>query len=235
MGRAVKPCSFTGMTFRRLNGLIGVNVELVEFFRRLGVPAEKTRLIGPYAPGTQPAAELTEPLRKFFNSHWPVIVTVGLLEPEYDLSLQIRMLGGLRQNMPNAGLAIIGSGSLEAKLRAQIEVQPYRDNILLCGDVAHDVTLRAIAEADVLLRTTLYDGDSISVREGLNLGVPVIATNNGLRPEGVILVPVSDCRALLEAISISLCVPRSRRPQHVSDEVNLRTIVEFYNRDELLR
>jgi len=32
--------------------------------------------------------------------------------------------------------------------------------------VPHDIVLRAMSLADVFLRTTLYDGDSIAVREG---------------------------------------------------------------------
>ena len=39
----------------------------------------------------------------------------------------------------------------------------------------------AMSRITIFLRTTLYDGDSISVREALHLGVPVIASDNGMR------------------------------------------------------
>ena len=45
--------------------------------------------------------------------------------------------------------------------------------------------MQATARADVTLCTTLYDGDAVSVREGLDLGTPVIATENGMHPVGV--------------------------------------------------
>jgi glycosyltransferase involved in cell wall biosynthesis len=227
-GRAARPNSFKGMALRRLNGLIGVNQELVDFFQRLGVRAKNIRLIVPFAPAPEPAADLPPPLREFYDSHRPVIISVSGLEPEYDLPLQIRMLGDLRGVMPDAGLAIIGSGSIEVKLREEIAARPYWDHILLCGDVPHPVTLRAIADADVMIRTTLYDGDSISVRESLHLGVPVIASDTVFRPEGVILVPISDQEALHRAILETLGRPRVPNASPAADERNLQSVVEFY-------
>ena len=44
------------------------------------------------------------------------------------------------------------------------------------GDVEHPVTLHLINRADILLRTTKFDGDAIAVREALFLETPVIAT-----------------------------------------------------------
>src|SRR5207253_5339724 len=73
------------------------------------------------------------------------------------------------------------SSDLESELRTRIAAKPYRGHILLYGDLPHAVTLRAILKCDVLLRTTLYDGDSVSVREALYIGTPVIATDNGMR------------------------------------------------------
>ncbi len=227
-GRGVVLTGFRGIVLRRLHGLIGVNRELVEVFIRLRVPAEKTRLIAPHGLCGECAASLPTPLQEFYDAHRPVIVTVGLLEPEYDLSLQIRALGDLRQNTPGAGLVIIGSGSLEEKLREEIGLLPYREDILVCGDVPHDVTLRAIAEADVMLRTTHYDGDSIAVREALSVGVPVIATENGMRPDGVTLVPISDRGALCRAVRRTFEAPAVRRKSPEADVTHLQAVAEFY-------
>ncbi len=97
-------------------------------------------------------------------------------------------MANVLERYPNAGLAIVGSGSLEAVLRERIAAEPYGDRILLCGDVAHQATLRAIAQSHAVLRTTLYDGDSVSVR-GAAFGTPVIATDNGMRPWACISFP----------------------------------------------
>ena len=139
---------------------------------------------------------LPERLAAFLSAHSPALLTVGLLEPEYDLADADRRDGrNSASDIPRAGLLIVGAGSLEESLRAQIASTPYRDHVLLYGDMPHAVTLRATLECDVLLRTTLYDGDSVSVREALYIGTPVIATDNGMRPEGVHLIPAVRSRA----------------------------------------
>ena len=71
-------------------------------------------------------ASLPHTLQAFYDSHDPVLVTVGLLEPEYDLELQIDCMESIRRQFPNAGLVIIGSGSLEEPLRNRIAVQRFR-------------------------------------------------------------------------------------------------------------
>jgi glycosyltransferase involved in cell wall biosynthesis len=139
-------------------------------------------------------------LERFLDTHSPRLVTIGLLEPEYDLPLQIQALGDLLAAHPRAGLVIVGSGSLEASLRDRLRRTPWRDHVLLYGDLDHDKTLAVLGRGDVFLRTTKYDGDALSVREALALGVPVVATRTALRPAGVRLVDVGDCRGVADAI-----------------------------------
>ncbi|MFN2512079.1 MAG: glycosyltransferase family 4 protein [Pyrinomonadaceae bacterium] len=228
-GQSARPYSLRGFVFRRFDKIIAVNEQIVEMFRRFGVPSQRIQLILPHALSTPPLeTELPGTIKSFFTSHGPVILSVGLLEPEYDLALQIEALGRVRPQFPNAGLVIIGSGSLEADLRRQIDEKPYGPHVLLCGDVPHDATLRAITKSDLFLRTTLHDGDSISVREALHLGVPVIATDNGMRPEGVVLVPPAQLDALCDVIRNNL-VARVEAPSGAAaGEENLAAVMNLY-------
>lgn len=228
-GQSAKKTSLRGFIFRRFDGLIGVNLEIIEFFLKLGIPKRRTRLIYPHAVARAKMAEqLSEPLAPFFAAHDYVLIAVCLLEPEYDLFRQIEALEAILQMYPATGLAILGSGSQEAALRERIARVPYSDHILLCGDVSHDVTLRAISESRALLRTTLYDGDAISVREALYLGTPVIATDNGMRPVGVELIPVGDTEALVKAIARVLTNGGAHRPRPVRDDENLAKVLALY-------
>jgi glycosyltransferase involved in cell wall biosynthesis len=174
-------------------------------------------------------------LRSFFDAHDPVLLTVGLLERHYDLPLQIDALGKVRARRARAGLVIVGSGSIEGELREYIARTPYADDVLLCGDVPHEVTLHAINACDLFLRTTLYDGDSISVREAQHLGVPVVATDNGMRPAGVRLVPLSNPSSLAETILLQLSpnggAPRGARGDGTNgreDDRNVAAVFELY-------
>ena len=137
-------------------------------------------------------------------------------------------MAGILRQYKGAGLLIVGAGSLEESLRAHIASTPYRDHVLLYGDMPHALTLRATLECDVLLRTTLYDGDSVSVREALYIGTPVIATDNGMRPEGVHLIPASDPERLRDAVCQLLTHKRTPKAAGGDGQENIRAVVEFY-------
>lgn len=223
--------SLPGFVLRRLDAVVAVNAEIAALFRRLGVDPSRIEIICPYAPVTvRPDLGVPDELRLFCASHSPLLTTVGLLEPEYDLALQIKTLPAVRRSCPEAGLVIIGAGSLEPDLRRLIASEPAGRHVLLCGDVPHPLTVRVIAESDVFLRTTLYDGDSVSVREALQLGVPVIATDNGMRPAGVHLIPTSDGDALSRVIRQVLDQP-SRATQAAPDgNAPLNQLLALYAR-----
>ena len=234
-GRTAREASLRGAVFRRFNRIIVVNQELADLFRRFGCRADAIRLILPHGAPTvtesASAPALPSHVSAFMAAHEELITTVGLLEPEYDLARQIEVLSGIRAAAPGAGLLIVGSGSLEGELRALIARSPDSAHICLAGDVPHDQTLRAIAASRVFLRTTLYDGDSISVREALALGTPVVATDTGMRPDGVRLVPIGDSEALVEAVVAAMGAPRS--PRAAEGIGNIEAVLELY--EELAR
>jgi glycosyltransferase involved in cell wall biosynthesis len=228
-GKTAGPRTLRGWVMRRFDGVIAVNREIADLFGRCGVSAARVRLIPPHSvspPGEETA--LPDELARFFVERQPRLIAVGLLEPEYDLPMQIDAMANVLERHPNAGLAILGSGSLEDMLRERIASKPYRDRILLCGDVAHQGALRAIARSDVVLRTTLYDGDSVAVREALALGTPVIATDNGMRPAGVRLIPAREPGKLLEAIEAELAAGGAHSRPAAGGEENLEAVVRFY-------
>jgi glycosyltransferase involved in cell wall biosynthesis len=228
-GRSASPGTLRGRIFQRLDGAIAVNTEIAELFRRFGVRQERIRTILPFVVRPpDPKVAMPDRLAQFFTAHRPVLLTVGLLEPEYDLGMQIDTMEEIRERFPGAGLVIAGAGSLEETLRRQIADKPYAEHVLLYGDMPHAVTMRATLDCDALLRTTLYDGDSVSVREALYLGTPVIATENGMRPQGVVLIPPSDRARLRAAVWEQLARGRRRRAPSGDGHENVRLVAEFY-------
>jgi glycosyltransferase involved in cell wall biosynthesis len=82
--------------------------------------------------------------------------------------------------------------------------------------------LGALRERAVLLRPTLTDGDSVSVREALSLGVPVVASDVVVRPPGVVLAAAGDASSLAVAIrravtgsSVRAASPPPSRERHL--------------------
>jgi len=232
-GSTARPRSLRGFVFRRFDRLIAVNQDLYQMFLRFGARPERVRLIPPHSlPSAEELADLPEPLSRFFQAHQPVLLSMGWLEPEYDFPLQIRALGRVRQQHPRAGLVILGGGRLEPALRALTDASGQAPDVLLAGDTPHSVALTAIARCDVFLRTTWYDGDAISVREALHLGTPVVATDNRMRPPGVILFPASEIDQLVQAIGQALA--SERQPPHTreSDDMNIAAVEGLYREME---
>jgi glycogen synthase len=227
-GIALGRNSFAGRVLRRFDGLIAVNAEIMAFFQKMGVSSHRARLISPYSSMREESLEFPAHLHSFFAAHDPVLISAGQLEPEYDLSLQIEVMPRIREKFPNAGLVLLGSGSIERDLRAQIGEQQTSQHILLAGDVPHGATMQAIARSRIMLRTTWYDGDAISVREALQVGTPVIATDNAMRPAGIRLIPKSDSAALLRSIEEELEQRFSRQNSPPADESSLQAVFDFY-------
>lgn len=232
-GRSAHAHTLRAFVLRRFDALIAVNEEIAQFFRNLGVEAKRIHVISPYLGfGASSLGETFLPpkVSEFMAAHSPVFISVGGLEPEYDVSLQMKALGRIRARHPKAGLLVAGSGSLEEVVRKECSLLPYAKHILLHGDLAHSATLQAMQSSDIMFRTTWYDGDAISVREGLHFGVPVIATDNGMRPEGTHLIPARDLDALVTAAEKILDSPPRRVAVASESERNLEEILTLYQR-----
>ena len=228
-GQAASKNSVRGFIFRRFARIIAVNKMMVEMFTRFGVEEDRIRIILPFSHEIpDKSVEIPENLKDFESCHAPFLLSTSLLEREYDVSLQIEAFGSVLEKFPNAGLLIAGSGSLDGELRETIRNKTYADHILMAGDVEHQVALNLIDDCDILLRTTLYDGDAISVREALFLETPVIATDNGMRPKGVHLIPVGDAPALAEKIKNIAGRKKKVKGNRTEDRSNLQAVVKLY-------
>ena len=231
-GRRARPWTLTGFVLRRIDRLIGVNGEIARWFETLGIDQQRIQVISPFTRLSLAAvsAEALPPeLDQFVRSHSPVLASVGLLEPEYDLDLQIDALAHVRETLPGAGLVIVGSGTLAGHLGDRVR-SVGQGHVLLTGDLPHATTLRVVRDSDALLRTTRYDGDALSVKEALALGTPVIATDTGMRPDGTTLIPVGDRQALVRAVisAIRGGAPTRVPPESGDDAGSLASVLRTY-------
>ncbi len=228
-GKAAKRNSIRGFVFRRFARVIAVNPLIAEVFLRYGLTSDRIHVIYPFVHRLPDKnVEVPTEMRDFRAKCSPMLLTVGLLEPEYDLFMQIDAMEKVLTEFPNAGLMIVGSGSLENDLREAIDSKPYRDRVFLTGDVKHKVTLHLLNDCDILLRTTLFDGDAISVREALFLGTPVIATDNGMRPAVVHLIPTHDAGALVDEIKVIAGATTERQTPTRDDMSNVHAVLKLY-------
>jgi glycosyltransferase involved in cell wall biosynthesis len=226
-GQNAKPMSLPGLAFRRFGAVISINDQLDDVFKRYGVEKERIHRILPFSAGDpDPSVALPSHLRDFIEAHNPFLVAIGGLEKEYDPLFHIEAVNRIREEFPNAGLMIVGDGSMRREAEDAVRASAHGEAICLAGDVPHSATLHLISEATAMLRLTLYDGDAISVREALHLGTPAIVTDTGMRPAGTKLVRIGDQKGLIERIRES--VRDGRGPVGSAGRENITAVADLY-------
>ena len=128
--------------------------------------------------------------------------------PEYGFDLLVAGLARMRCRYPSFGCLVMGSGEQQAEAEKRVREAGLEENILLLGDVDHEACLALMSVCDLFLRPTLEDGDSISVREALSLGIPVVASRAGARPAGTILFDSGDVEEMLTKIELAMAVKK---------------------------
>ena len=91
----------------------------------------------------------------------------------------------------------------------------------------------AFGPTTIYLRPTQTDGDAVSVREALALGVPVLASDVAARPHGVRTLSLSDRSQWIDAIRESATVAGSARPRprpRQGPNEDLATLLSLYDR-----
>ena len=134
---------------------------------------------------TRKLIDVPQDVREFCEAHTPLIGATVTLEPEYGASLALKAIQRLRLSHPRVGLILLGIGPEGGEQLP--EYGSVKEHVLLTGAVDANVALSVMRHLSLFLRPTYFDGDSLSVREALALGIPVVASNTGLRPKGVVL------------------------------------------------
>ncbi len=227
--KSAKRFSARGAIFRRFGRIIVVNDDLADVFARYGCAKHDIRKVLPFSLQL-PDENIPIPasLAGFVAAHSPLLLSVGGLEQDYDPVFQIEAMSDILQEFPKAGLMIVGDGSMRSEVESAIAVSGYAQSIRVAGNVEHAVTLHLIDQADILLRTTLFDGDAISIREALFLGTPVIATDNGMRPDAVHLIDIGDRVELVKKIRELASSEKMPSATATPDDENIKRVVEIY-------
>lgn len=165
----------------------------------IGVPASRLDVLPAFLPVTPPECALPRDCEEWLASREPVLASVLSFRPEYGFDLLLRAVSSLRLAHPRLGLAVLGIGPSEREAELRVRSRGLADAVRLLGDVPHEVCLAVVARARLMLRPTFADGDAISVREALALGVPVVASDAAQRPSGTVVFRSGSAEALVAA------------------------------------
>jgi glycogen(starch) synthase len=141
--------------------------------------------------------------------HRPLLVAALAPGGQYGEDVLLAALPRLVSVFPEAGLLAFGPGADEpwAARRAGAGL---RGRVTGLGELDHPAALATLALADVFVRPTRADGDSLSVREALGLGIRVVASDVGHRPAGVVRFRAGDAADLAAQVREALAAPPPR-------------------------
>ncbi|MFM8913582.1 MAG: glycosyltransferase [Flammeovirgaceae bacterium] len=128
---------------------------------------------------------------------------VGSLIPVKD-QLTLLHCFALYQQKKQAHLTIVGEGYLEGYLRQVCSELKISDMVSFAGFHRHTELDKFYAEADILLHTSLYEGQCLAVAEAFASGVLVAGTKVGLIADmgekSCLTVDIGDAKKLAEQL-----------------------------------
>ncbi|REJ64761.1 MAG: glycosyltransferase family 1 protein [Planctomycetota bacterium] len=130
-------------------------------------------------------------VEEFFAAREPVVYSYIFLREGFHLETFVAGVRRLADRYPKFGVATAGStddyeGPMREKIMGLIDELNVGDHICFAGDLSHDEFLTLARRSKLYLRTPTSDGECSSVLEALTMGVPVVAAENGTRPESVV-------------------------------------------------
>ncbi|MGA3213031.1 MAG: glycosyltransferase family 4 protein [Terriglobales bacterium] len=133
--------------------------------------------------------------QKFLQTRQPVFLCYVSFRPEYRLEVLRAAMSKFRERHPRAGSIWLGFPNKEmpaANAFLETWLAEERQALLLLGNLNHDAFLTLLSRCYACIRTPACDGISSSVLEALSLGIPVVASQNGRRPPGVVTYAEKD-------------------------------------------
>ena len=202
-----------GLVCRLYSRVVCVGPALRDASVSVGAPIGRTEIAPAYLAVVSPDAEspdaespdsaLDPRLFAWIERHRPLLSTTLFFRPEYGFDLLVEGIARLRGRYPALGCLVMGSGEQSVEASQRVRDAGLENDVLLLGDVDHDTCLALMRRSHVFVRATLEDGDSISVREALALGVPVVASRVGSRPPGAILFHPGDVEDMLSKVDMA--------------------------------
>jgi glycosyltransferase involved in cell wall biosynthesis len=144
------------------------------------------------------------------------LIAVGRLAPEKNCELLLRALA----RVTDASLTFVGIGPDEPRLREMVDELGLAGRVRFLGQMRRTEALGLLADSDVFLQPSLFEGHSLALIEASKLGVPLIVSDVPSQVEGVtgadgqacgLVVGARDPDALAREIQLLLDDPEYRR------------------------
>jgi glycogen(starch) synthase len=202
---------------RGFDALVAVSQAVAEALEELGADASRIEIHPAFIasaviPGAPPSGFAQMRARRktlIAMAHHP--------SPVYGRTVMFEALKELAGRLPGVGLCLFGPGTDDPAFEAAARSAGVEELLEPAGELEHGQVLAILEQADLFVRPTLADGDSISVREALALGVPTVASDAATRPSKVTTFRSGDREDLVRAIVAAAQKKRDGRASTRSD------------------
>jgi glycosyltransferase involved in cell wall biosynthesis len=170
-----------------------------------------------------------------FGPEHTVAAVVARLEPQKGQDVVIEVASRLRDRFPALRWLLVGGGSAEGALRAEVVRRDLADRVIFTGFRTDSADLLRASDLSVLVSTK--EGLSNTLLESLVAGLPVVASRVGGNAEVVaagagLLVPPRDANALTHAVETIAADPAgavrmgARGREHVRREFTVARMAD---------
>ncbi|WP_119066632.1 glycosyltransferase family 4 protein [Aggregatilinea lenta] len=180
----------------RCRHVIPVTDELGKYLLELGLSPERMTVIPAYIGKIPEADNLPAELAQLKKTH-KLVVTSGFLMAPYNFDVLIDVIPHL--DCMKFHFIFVFYGATDPAYEATIlRSLKQLNNVTILHNQPADVFLSVLHASDVYVRTTVMDGDAITIREALDFNTTVFATDSVKRPEACRLFKYNDPSSLCE-------------------------------------
>ena len=105
------------------------------------------------------------------------VITVGRFVAQKDYETAIKTISEVKKNESNIHFDLVGYGELETEIRSWLKKYEVEDITTVYINPSNIPEL--LVRADIYLSTSLFEGTSNSIMEGMNANLPVVCTDVG--------------------------------------------------------
>ena len=199
--------------YRRAEGLVAVSAGVAQDLRGLGLSDDRIHVIrNPVdVERLRYLAGVGRPLSNHGNERY--VVSLGRLAEQKDHATLLRAYAASAMRATHR-LVIVGGGEGHERLQRLVNELGLTDRVVLTG--AMDNPYRVLADAELHVLSSRWEGYPNVLLEALALGVPVVSTDCPYGPREILdggryghLVPVADAATLARAMDEELKQPSS--------------------------
>jgi glycosyltransferase involved in cell wall biosynthesis len=176
--------AFARVALSSYSRVVAVSEAVREALLRCGIPEEKLVVSPAFCASQVRPGPVTPEVEAARARRQTLLAMAHHPSPVYGRKLMFRALRILADELPGVGLAVFGPGTHSEELLRDAHDTGVGELLEDMGELEHPRALALIARCDAFIRPTTHDGDAISVREALTLGVPCVASDVCARPHG---------------------------------------------------